>query len=278
MSKTIIGVFSTIDQAEDARDRLIDAGFSASSIDVHSHEFEDSSSSSSRIQDDDDEGFVDSIKQFFARIFGDDDEEHTYHYTEAVRRGHTILSVEVDDDEVDAASALLNRAGAIDLDTQVSQWQAEGYTGYSGSTQQQPNDSVTNQKTRIPVVQEELEVGKRTISKGAVRVYSHLVETPVSESVNLREQHAKIERHPVDRPASAADLEAFKDGSIEIQETEEKAVVSKTARVIEEVEVGAEESENTETIEETVRHNEVEVERNNLRNSPKPGNNTPLRH
>lgn len=257
---------------------MIDAGFSASYIDVHSHEFEDSSSSSSRIEDDDDEGFVDSIKQFFTRIFGDDEEEHSYHYTEAVRRGHTILSVEVDDDEVDAASALLNRAGAIDLDTQVSQWQAEGYTGYSASSQRQRDDSVTDQKTRIPVSTGGIGGRQTDNQQGAVRVYSHLVETPVSESINLREQHGKIERHPVDRPASAADLEVFKDGTIEIQETEEKAVVSKTARVIEEVEVGAEESENTETIEETVRHNGVEVERNNLRNSPKPGNNTPLRH
>jgi stress response protein YsnF len=74
----------------------------------------------------------------------------------------------------------------------------------------------------------------------------------------LREEHAAIERRPVDRPATAADL---KEGFVEIRETTEQPVVSKTARVVEEVVVGKEATERTETIADTVRGTEVEVER-----------------
>jgi stress response protein YsnF len=92
------------------------------------------------------------------------------------------------------------------------------------------------------------------------------VETPVSENVNLREEHAAIKRRPVDREATPEELNALKDESIEIRETAEKAVVSKTARVVEEVEVDTEESTNTETINDTVRSTEVDIERQNQKN------------
>ncbi|MDR5776559.1 MULTISPECIES: DUF2382 domain-containing protein, partial [unclassified Caballeronia] len=90
------------------------------------------------------------------------------------------------------------------------------------------------------------------------RVYSRLTETPVSESVSLHEEHASIERRAVDRPATAADL---KEGFVEIKETAEQPVVAKTARVVEEVVVGKEASNRTETVNDTVRGTEVEVER-----------------
>jgi stress response protein YsnF len=80
----------------------------------------------------------------------------------------------------------------------------------------------------------------------------------VSESVNLREEHATIERRPVDRPATVADL---KEGFVEVRETAEEPVVAKTARVVEEVIVGKESSNRTETVNDTVRGTDVEVER-----------------
>jgi uncharacterized protein (TIGR02271 family) len=112
----------------------------------------------------------------------------------------------------------------------------------------------------IPVVQEELKVGKREVSRGGVRVYSRVVETPVSESVNLREEHVNVERRPVDQPISAADATAFKEQSIELRETAEEAVVQKSARVVEEVLVGKEVSQREQQISDTVRHTEVQVE------------------
>jgi uncharacterized protein (TIGR02271 family) len=112
----------------------------------------------------------------------------------------------------------------------------------------------------IPVVEEELEVGKRQVDLGAVRVVSRMVETPVTESVTLREERANIERRPVDRPASEADLAGLRDESIEVRETAEKAVVNKTARVVEEVTVGKTATEHTEQVSDSVRRTVVDVQ------------------
>jgi len=126
-----------------------------------------------------------------------------------------------------------------------------GNTSRTGS----PTDS-----TVIPVVEEELLVGKREVQRGGVRVYTRVVETPVQEQVVLREEHARVERHPVDRPISEAEVDALRDQSIEVRETAEEPVVAKTARVVEEVRIGKEASERTEHVTDTVRRTEVEVD------------------
>jgi uncharacterized protein (TIGR02271 family) len=200
------------------------------------------------------------IEHFFKDLFGDDDvPEEAGHYREAVRRGGAVLSVDVaDESRVEAVRGVLSGAGAIDIDQRVTQWKSAGYTGYDAAAPVYSADEIAAERQRFNVVKEELEVGKREVQTGGVRVYSRVTEKPVSESVNLREEHASIERRAVDRPATAADL---KEGFVEVRETAEQPVVTKTARVVEEVVVGKEASERTETIQDTVRGTEVEVER-----------------
>ena len=120
--------------------------------------------------------------------------------------------------------------------------------------------TTTAESGTIPVIEEQLEVGKREVETGSVHVTSHMVETPVNESVTLREERANIERHRVDRPATEADLAAFKDETIEVRQTAEKPVISKTARVVEEVIVGKTATEHTQQISDTVRRTLVDVE------------------
>jgi len=82
----------------------------------------------------------------------------------------------------------------------------------------------------------------------------------VQEQVTLREEHVTVERRPVDRPVTQADMSAFQQGTIEVTERAEQAVVAKEARVVEEVVVGKEATERTETIQDTVRRTDVDVE------------------
>ncbi len=112
----------------------------------------------------------------------------------------------------------------------------------------------------VPVVEEELQVGKRRVLRGGVRVYSRVVEQPVQESVNLQEEHVRVDRRKVDRPASAEDFAGNREQVIEVQEFAEQPVVSKQARVVEEVRVGKETTQRTENVSDTVRHTEVHVE------------------
>lgn len=114
--------------------------------------------------------------------------------------------------------------------------------------------------TSIPIIEEELQVGKKVVETGGARIHSTIVETPVQETVNLREERVTVERTPVNRPATAADIDALGDKQIELKEHAEVPVVSKEARVVEEVSLGKEVQEREETIRDTVRKTEVDVE------------------
>jgi uncharacterized protein (TIGR02271 family) len=111
----------------------------------------------------------------------------------------------------------------------------------------------------IPVVKEELRVGKQAVEGGGVHVESHLVEQPVQQDVSLREEHVRVERRPVDRPATPADFTGFREGSFDVIERSERAVVEKNARVVEEVVIGKEATQRTERITDKLRHTEVAV-------------------
>lgn len=113
----------------------------------------------------------------------------------------------------------------------------------------------------IPIYEEQLLVGKREVARGGARVRSYVVETPVHEQVRLREEHVEVERRPVNQPISAADGDVFRERSIEMTETAEEAVVSKSTRIVEEVGLRKDVGERTETVTDSVHHTEVEVER-----------------
>jgi uncharacterized protein (TIGR02271 family) len=109
--------------------------------------------------------------------------------------------------------------------------------------------------------EEQLRVGKREVGRGTVRVRSYVVERPVEEQVNLRQERVEIERRPVDRPVEPGDA-VFREKVIEASERGEEAVVSKQARVVEEVGIRKDVETRTETVRDTVRQQEVEVEDN----------------
>lgn len=120
-------------------------------------------------------------------------------------------------------------------------------------------EGVYRGETTTPVVEEELQVGKREVERGGVRVESRVEERPVTEEVHLREERVHVERRPVDRLVTNAD-EAFREGTLEVTERAEEAVVGKTARVVEEVVVGKQVEEHTETVHDTLRRTDVDVQ------------------
>lgn len=111
----------------------------------------------------------------------------------------------------------------------------------------------------VPVVQEDLIVGKREIDRGSVRVLRRVVEEPVQQTINLQEERVIIDRRPADRAVSNTDIAAAGQ-VIELVETAEVPVITKTARVVEEVRVGLEQTDRVETVQDSVRHTEVDVE------------------
>jgi uncharacterized protein (TIGR02271 family) len=116
----------------------------------------------------------------------------------------------------------------------------------------------SSEEETIPVVREELEIGKEEVERGGIRLRSRVVERPVEETVNLREENVNIERTPVDRPASEGDL---REDTIEMRERTEVPVVNKEARVVEEISLNKEVTERDETIRDTVRDTEVDIDK-----------------
>jgi hypothetical protein len=68
-----------------------------------------------------------------------------------------------------------------------------------------------------------------------VRLYTRVTETPIKKESRLCEEHVRIERQPMDCPAAKADLATITEGMIEVTPTTEEPVVSRPARVVEEV-------------------------------------------
>ncbi len=111
----------------------------------------------------------------------------------------------------------------------------------------------------LQVVEEELRVGKRQASGGNVRVRTYVKERPVEAQVDLQSERVTIERRPVDREVTPG-VAAFQERTIEAVERAEEAVVDKVARVKEEIALHKDVETRTETVRDTVRETEVEIE------------------
>ena len=183
------------------------------------------------------EGGEDEIeREVVARGFGRDDARG---FAEAAGRGKRLVAAEVPEAKVDRAVAIMDRHESGGSDKERGAGREES----------------------VPVVEEELSVGKRRVATGGVRVTSRVVERPVQKTVHLREEHVEAERKRSDRVLSPEEAEAaFEDRTVEMTETAEEAEVRKTAREVGEVSLGKRVEERTETVRDKVRRTEVEVE------------------
>ena len=266
MSSTITALFDNRADAEAAKTRLKTARVDADHVHLHdksSTGYKDSGYSTHQ-----DRGFWDSIKNAFVP----DEDRHTYE--EGVRRGGVLLTADVDDDCVDEAVKVLEGANTVDIDDRSSQWKSSGWDyagagaagagaglGSLGGTDRTARTDLGEREEVIPIVEEQLVVGKRDVNRGGVRVRSYVTETPVHEQIRLRNEQINVERRPVDQPLSAADADAFRERTIDMTATGEEAVVGKTARVVEEVVVSKTATENVEDVSDTVRRTDVEIDR-----------------
>jgi uncharacterized protein (TIGR02271 family) len=266
--KNVVGFYSTRQQAEQVKEDLLKSGVDRDDITIYDREGKHEAS------------LWEDIKSSFG--FADDSDHDLY--AEAARRGAVAVGVSFDrDDEPAVIIQILQRHNPIDLDTQAAQWRKEGWTGRTTGARSSGTTTAaaatTTAATRpatpavpaasaqrvqqgsetVPVVEEQLQVGKRAVQAGGVRVHTRVIEKPVQEQVQLREEHVRVERRPVDRPLTSAD-QPFKERVIEATETIEQPVVAKQARVVEEVNVRKDVNQRTETVRDTVRRTDVQVE------------------
>jgi len=264
----VAGVFDSAADAENAREQLITAGFAQTSVSVQSHPGEsnlgDANSMNSNRSNTG--GFMSSVSNFFSDLFGSDNED-SGHYSEAVRRGGSVVTVSVEDEDmVDRARSALADAGAVNMDTRADKWREQGYSKFDPTSEPYKSEEVYAERARvIPVVREEREVGKREVDLGAVRVHARTESRPVNETMDLREQRADIDRRMVDRPATSADLGAVEGQTIEAKEMADRAIVNKSAGAVEEVSVGTRSSHTTQTLLDSVGNTVIGMDRDGMK-------------
>jgi len=260
MTQTVIGLFDSKTEAQAAMRDLAAAGFAEEHIDFSNRRFAETTDTATTATE-----TTGGIGGFFSSLFGDTDEARNY--TTAASDAEAILTIQTDTNErARQIAEILDRNGAIDVEERSTQQQAS-YAQSGGATQNTTtqtaateNRTATTGDMKIPIIEEELQIGKRAVQGGGVRVRSRVIEKPVEETLRLREEHVVVNRHPVNRAVTDADMSSVRQGDIEITGRAEEAMVSKQARVVEEVEIGKNVTEREEVVSDTVKRTDVEVE------------------
>ncbi len=112
----------------------------------------------------------------------------------------------------------------------------------------------------IPVGEETLNVGTRLVTGETTRVRRIVVETPVEQSVALREERVIVERRKPTGVSAIGTPAILTESTIEMSDSFEVTEVWKSVRVTEEVVLRREVTERHETVRDTVRRDEVVVE------------------
>ena len=268
MTRTVTALFDKRSDAEAAENRLKASNVDAGHIRIHDQSTPGYSADTNSTHAD--VGMWASVKNAFLP----DEDRHTYE--EGVRRGGFLLTADVGEEHVDEAVKVLEEADTVDIDERSNQWRQSGWNApaaaATGAATAAYGSEATRMKTDtgyadtnatgeqvVPIVEEQLVVGKREVDRGGARVRSYVTETAVHEQIKLRDEKINVQRRAVDRPITDAD-DAFRERTIDMTATGEEAVVGKTARVVEEVVVSKTSSEHVEQIDDTVRRTDVEVD------------------
>jgi uncharacterized protein (TIGR02271 family) len=252
----IVTVYDTADLAEKAAGVLKAAGYPASDISV----LNKNSLSKSDL---DELGLKET--GLWRRLFGTSvlDHEATV-YGRALSTGGALLSLRVPETEVARAMGILNTHNPVDVLRRAA---TVGAAPPTLVAQVPPSPApttkpiVTTDKAEVlRLAEEQLNVGKRLVEEGTTRIRRFVSEKPVEAKVTLHEEHAEVMRRAASDPDFIKDVD-WADKTIEIRETDEKAVVNKTTRIAEEVVIRKEGSDRTETVRDTVRRQEVTVEK-----------------
>ncbi|GAB3813518.1 YsnF/AvaK domain-containing protein [Pontibacter rugosus] len=246
--QTVIGIFDYGVDAQMAAQQLEKAGVANSKIDVIVNGAKDKSTPGTANNTTNADS-NNRVGNFFNSML--DNRDESARYSELAQKGSVVTVHTTSRDEARKVAETLDKCGAIDVNERASQ---------GGTMTSSAKGKWTDSSASIPVVEENMQVGKREVETGGVRLRSRIVERPVEEKLRLREEHVHVERNPVNRPANEKDLASFKDGEKIMTEHAEVPLMKKEARVVEEVRLEKDSTSREETVKGTVRKQDVEVD------------------
>jgi Domain of unknown function (DUF2382) len=264
----IVTLYDTAEHAESARRNLEAAGFPSSEISmINSRTL---TMEGDRLRE----------PGLWHRLFGRDIQQYEATlYGRSVEAGGTVLTVRVPETDVARATAILNAHQSVDLLKRAEQ-QGLITAATAAKPAVVPPPPVTHATvppapiTRaaagavnavggeevLALAEEQINVGKRVIQEGTTRIRRFVTETPVETQVTLHEEHARVIRRAIADPNYIRNMD-WTDKTIDITETAEEPVITKSAHVAEEVVIQREGSDHVKTLRDKVRRQQVEVER-----------------
>src|ERR1700730_7441867 len=126
-------------------------------------------------------------------------------------------------------------------------------------TPAQPGESGDEIVAEVPLSEEEVKVGKRTVGAGEVNLQKKVSTKQVNVPVELKREDVVIERVPA-HETEPAGKEPFKEERVEVPLSREEPVVEKETRVVGGVRVRKTEGTERETIQESVRREDVDID------------------
>jgi hypothetical protein len=261
----LVAVYNSREDAERVRNRLIAFGIPAPDIRLSSA-IADASAGAAH---------TDTVPRerhhgFWDWLFGEDvPEDDRSWYQANLREGRTGLSVLLRNDaEREQVADILEELNPVHMEDGTETGAAPVNMGverveYAPTTSSQTRAAAPKPTTEgeqvIPVVKEELAVGKRA-SERRYRIRTYVVETPVEEQVRLRDERVIVERRPASGEVPSG-TGAMQEREFEVTERHEEPVVDKRAREVEDVVVRREANERVETVRDAVRETKVDVDK-----------------
>jgi uncharacterized protein (TIGR02271 family) len=256
----VVAVFDTPEHAKTAVNALKASGFPADDISVVSNDILDKQGAK-----------VATASGFWHRLFGGDVDLHEATvYGNTVGKGGSVVTLRAPENLVDKAVGILHSHSPVDVNERAASLgiPAAGAAPIPAAASQAPPKAAATagaqkDKEVISLSAERLEVGKRQVDAGMTRVRRFVIEKAVEAQVTLHEEHASIARRAITDQNYIEDVD-WSERTIEVAETAEQPVVSKSARVVEEVVIGKEGSDRVETVKDKIRRQQVEVEKRPL--------------
>ena len=250
--ETLVAVFDTGPQADAAVIALVGKGVAAGDIERHATTALTNLNSSSTPMD---------RGSFWATLFGGETSlEQNEVYTRTVRAGGEVMTVLIDERDTDRIMTILEQFGPVDVGERAASFGlAPPVPAALPPAAHMPASAGASAQT-LQLSEERLAVGKRVVSRGAMRLRRFVRTQAVEQTVTLRDERVSVIQRAA-TPGAVAGPGAFVDQVIEMIETDEELVITKTTRVCEEIVLHKEVRERIEIVRENLRREEIEVDK-----------------
>jgi len=248
----IVTLYDTAEHAEAARRNLEAAGFSPSEISMVTNKTLTAAGEKLR------------EPGMWHRLFGRDIEQHeAVVYGHTVESGGAILTVRVAETEAAKAMGILNAHKVVDVQNRaVQQGLISSASGPPPAVVPAPTIAAAGAASGEEIfglAEEQLNVGKRLLQEGTTRIRRFVTERPVEAQVTLHEEHVQVIRRAISDPNFVRNID-WTDKTIDVTETVEEAVVTKSAHIAEEVVIRKEGTDHVKTLRDKVRRQQIDVQ------------------